>query len=74
LLEERIDGSLQVRLRNKYLNCQLLPARPEKQQKQSWVIAASQEKERKRWKPSKDHPWRKPFIIQKPDISISLKT
>ncbi len=74
LLEERIDGSLQIRLRNKYLNYQLLPARPEKQQKQSWIIAASQKKERKRWKPPADHPWRTPFIIQKPDISISLKT
>ena len=74
LLEERIDGSLQIRLRAKYLNYQVLPAKPQKQNKQPWVIAASQKKERKPYKPPPDHPWRRPFIFQKPDISISLKT
>jgi len=73
LLEERIDGSLQLRLRGKYLNYQVLPARPEKQIKQPWVITATQKKERKCWKPPADHPWRRPFIFQKDDISISLK-
>ena len=74
LLEERIDGSLHVRLRGKYLNYQVLPDRPERQIKQSWVIAASQKPKRKYYKPPADHPWRRPFIFQKPDISISLKT
>jgi len=77
LIEERLDGSLWIRLRNKYLNYQVLLTKPPREQKRSWVIPASQKKERKErknWKPSKDHPWRRPFIIQKPDISISLKT
>ena len=77
LIEERLDGSLWIRLRGKYLNYQILLTKPSRQQKQPWIIPASQKKakkERKRWKPSKDHPWRKPFIIKKPDISISLKT
>jgi len=74
LLEERIDGSLHIRLRGKYLNYQVLPVRPEKQIKQPWVIAATQKKEKKSWKPPKDHPWRTSFIIRKPAISISLKT
>ena len=76
LLEERIDGPLQIqiRLRGKYLNYQVLPARPEKQTKQFWVIAATQKPERKPYKPPQDHPWRKFTINSKPDISISLKT
>jgi len=74
LIEERLDGSLKIRLRDKYLNYQILLTKPLRQQKQPWVIAASQKKERKPYKPSKDHPWRKPFIIRKPEISISLKT
>jgi len=63
LLEERIDGSLWLRLRGKYLNYQVLPAKPVKQIKQPWVIAATQKKERKHYKPPQDHPWRKPFIL-----------
>ena len=63
LLEERIDGSLQIRLRGKYLNYQVLPARPERQKEQPWIIAATQKKERKCWKPPKDHPWRRQFIF-----------
>jgi len=74
LLEERIDGSLHIRLRGKYLNYQLLPAKPERQIKQPWVIATTQKKEKKHWKPPKDHPWRRPLVFQKPDIPISLKT
>ena len=74
IIEERLDGSSQIRLRGKYLNYQVLPARPEKQNKQPWIITASQKPTRNPWKPSKDHPWRRPFVIQKPEISISLKT
>ena len=74
LIEERLDASLWIRLRGKYLNYQVLLTKPPRQQRQPWVIPASQMKKRKRWKPPKDHPWRRPFIIKKPDISISLKT
>ena len=73
LIEERLDGSLWIRLRNKYLNYQVLLTKLPKQQKQPWVIPASQKKEPKKWKPSKDHPWRKPFIIKKGKISISIE-
>jgi len=74
LIEERLDASLWIRLRGKYLNYQVLLTKPPRQQRQPWVIPASQTKERRSRKPPKDHPWRKPFIIKKPDISISLKT
>ena len=74
LIEERLNGSLWIRLRGKYLNYQVLLTKPSRQQKQPWIIPASQKKKKKRkkWKPSKDHPWRKPFITKKPDISISF--
>jgi len=75
IIEERLDGFLKIRLRNKYLNYRILLTKPLKPaKKQPWIIPASQKKERKPWKPSENHPWRKPFIIPKPDISISLKT
>lgn len=73
LVEERIDNQVYVCLRGKYLNYQILTAKPQKQIKQSWVIAASQKKKRKYHKPSIDHPWRKPFVFKKPDVSFSLK-
>ena len=63
LLEERIDGSLQICLRDKYLNYQILLTKPQKQPKQPWVIAASQKKERKSYKPPADHPWRRQIIF-----------
>lgn len=69
-IEERLDNSIWIRLRNKYLNYQVLPAKPERGNEQPWIIAANQKnqkKERKPYKPSKDHPWRKyPFILSSP--------
>jgi len=73
LLEERTDGSLYMRIRDKYLNYQILPAKPQKLANQPWIIAASQKPSRKPYKPPKDHPWRTPFIFPKRDISKSLK-
>jgi len=74
LIEERLDNQVYIRLRGKYLNYQVLFIKPQKQIKQPWIIAASQRPTRKFHKPPADHPWRKPFIFQKPEISISLKT
>jgi len=59
LIEERLDGSLQIRLRGKYLNYRVLPTKPQKQKHQPWIIAASQKEERKPHQPSKDHPWKR---------------
>ena len=54
-VEERMDKTIQFRLRGKYLNCKLLPEKPRKikADKAQWVIAASPTR-----KPSIDHPWR----------------
>lgn len=63
LLEERLDSSLKARLRGKYLNYAILPAKPEKQSFKPWIIPASQKQERKAWKPGKEHPWRKQSLF-----------
>ena len=58
ITEERMDNSIRFKLRGKYLNCKLLPARPEKINKKApWVIAQSSN--RKPHLPSANHPWRK---------------
>ena len=59
LIEERINGSIFISLRNKYLNCRELPAHPEKVKMK--VIALTRTKSS--WKPPVNHPWRKPFIV-----------
>lgn len=62
LMEERIDGSIHIRLRGKYLNYALLPERPKKQ-KQPWILAANQ---RAVYIPPPDHPWRRKFTLPAP--------
>lgn len=54
-VEERMDQTIHFRLRDKYLNCKLLPEKPKKISvtKTQWVIAASSS-----YKPPADHPWR----------------
>ena len=56
IVEERRDGSIQMRLRGKYLNYRALPARPAKVLKsQSWILPATK---RSVTKPPANHPWR----------------
>lgn len=52
-VEERLDGSVWIRLRGKYLRYTSLPERPKKAVT-FWVIP----KVRVPWKPPVDHPWR----------------
>ena len=59
IVEERLDKTVQVRLRGKYLNYKLLPQRPDRQNtasKMPWVLAAS-----KAHTPPPAHPWRLAF-------------
>jgi transposase-like protein len=55
--EERINGSVQFRLRGKYLNHTLLPDRPQKmntsKNKLQWIIPKTPQRI-----PAADHPWR----------------
>jgi transposase len=56
IIERRLDATLHVRLRGKYLAFKILPARPEKTHERITALVP-----RKPWVPSANHPWRKPF-------------
>lgn len=63
ITEERIDGSVQFRLRGKYLNYKVLPARPKKinagKEKCQWVIPKTSQ-----YIPPANHPWRQSAKIE----------
>lgn len=58
-IERRLDQTLHLQLREKYLAFRILPARPEKTSER--ITALVPKKEKAPWKPSEDHPWRKSF-------------
>jgi transposase len=55
LVEEHLDGSIHLNLRNKYLEYTELPQRPEKVK----MHVTGLTKERQLWKPPMNHPWKK---------------
>ena len=57
-IEERLDGTIHVRLKRVYLAYHELPARPVPASVP--IVALTPHKPD--WKPSKDHPWRKRFL------------
>lgn len=62
LIEERLDDSIHISLRGKYLNFKELSARPKK------IIdikLAALTKTKSSWIPPKDHPWRQQFLYGK---------
>lgn len=63
VIEQHLDGQVKISLRSRYLNYSLLPARPKKEINVK-VIALTHKKPTK-WKPPTDHPWRRPFFINK---------
>lgn len=70
IAEERLDGTIQFRLRGKYLNYKVLPERPKKIDA-PWVIAASKKPV---YVPPANHPWREnSFAPPRYDISKSLE-
>ena len=60
-VEERMDKSVQFKLRGKYLIYKLLPEKPKKinENKFQWVLAQGSA-----YKPAIDHPWRKTFKLE----------
>jgi len=63
VLEKRLDGTLHMSLRGKYLSFRSLPERPEKIKR---ITALVQTKQSRVWPiPSKDHPWRKRLLLGK---------
>lgn len=64
IVEERLDHSIRIRLRGKYLNYKPLPTRPLKaNQTPPWVIAKTSEQANtcKAHTPPLNHPWRQTF-------------
>lgn len=58
-VEERLDGSVHVRLKGKYLGYEILPERPKKiTRNRPWVLAKTS-LERRPYRPAPNHPWRK---------------
>lgn len=55
IVEEQEDGTIRIRLRGKYLNYDILPERPKKNNERNWVLPAGKSKAHK---PSANHPWR----------------
>ena len=58
IVEERLDGTIKIRLRGKHLNYEILPIRPKKNP-QPWVLAATANRPPR--PPSLNHPWRREF-------------
>lgn len=60
LVEEWLDGTLHFSLREKYLTYTVLPGRPKRIKKQPVILTTH----KLNWKPSADHPWKKPFKLR----------
>ena len=71
LVEERIDGSICLSLRNKYLNYRELPERPKKIMDIKLPALANTLPS---WKPPIDHPWRRPFILNHRRCPVSSQS
>jgi transposase len=63
VIEKRIDGTLHVKLREKYLNFTLLPEKPKKHtEKITALVQTSVIREEMRRVVPSNHPWRKSFL------------
>jgi hypothetical protein len=66
VMEQRLDGSLAIRFREKYLSYRELPAACGTVAEPSSVDdAAEPEREKEPYRPAENHPWRKPFQRRK---------
>ena len=59
-IEEWLDGTVHLRIRQSYLRFTKLPDRPKRAVERLWVLAKppEQPKTHTPWKPPADHPWR----------------
>ncbi len=65
IIEERMDSTIWIKLREKYLNYKEITTKEREAISEKdlvWIIPATQ-KQRKSWKPAPDHPWKKPFAL-----------
>jgi len=63
VIESRIDGTLHVKLRDKYLNFKILTERPQKLRGRITALTTAPiARETTQRKPNENHPWRKSFF------------
>ena len=63
VIENRIDGTMHLKLREKYLNFKILTERPQKlREKITALVPAPIIRESMQRKPNENHPWRKSFF------------
>lgn len=70
LVEEHLDGSIKLKLREKELHYTLLPQRPKKEFKLKIPALTSS---RPTYKPPADHPWRKQFFAHKKLLPTTMR-
>lgn len=58
IVEQRLDGSIHLRLKNIYLEYRILPERP----KPTYIPVPALTTKKPDWRPPKNHPWRKKFL------------
>ena len=63
ITEENIGNSIKINLRGTYLSYTVLPERPKKII--DVKLPALSKRKQSNWKPPKDHPWRKQFILNR---------
>lgn len=61
MVEEWLDGSIKLKIRNKHINAKIIAGRPERINKTDWIIPAKRKPTGH--VPAQDHPWRKEVII-----------
>ena len=64
IVEEHLDGTIKLRLRDNYLNYKTLQERPKKEINIK-LLALTKQKQNLTYKPPADHPWRKQFLFNK---------
>lgn len=69
IVEEHLDGSVKLCLKNHYLNYTVLPERPKKEINIK-LVALTRQKQNS-YKPPVDHPWRKQFLFNRTKNEIT---
>ncbi len=67
IVEEHLDDSIKINLKDHYLNYKVLPERPKKLIDIN--LPAITKRKQSNWKPPTDHSWRTPFIFNNKSIT-----
>ena len=70
IVEEYLNGTIKLRLRDKYLNYKILQERPKKEDNIK-LTALTKDKQSSTYIPPVNHPWRNQFLFDKLKIKQS---